>query len=77
MTEPTELPGDDFRAGDQVAHRESGKLGVILAVLDAGVYWMANLETAARSTAWVVVQWQGEQRPAVESVTDLIKRTQE
>jgi hypothetical protein len=67
---------DDIRKGDKVAHRENGKLGAVLEVLSEGHYWQADLKTATGFTAWAVVQWQREEKPAVESIADLIMQTQ-
>jgi hypothetical protein len=75
MTEPSQQPGDEIRAGDKVAHRHRpGRVGHVDEVLKRGAgFFPLDLDSEIDRVAGV--KWEGEDKRVAEPVADLIKRT--
>ncbi len=76
MTEPSDQPGADIRAGDKVTHRETGGTGHVEGVLPVyggfgAAPWLSEEQTVLLVVA--VVSWQGQKKLVLERATDLIK----
>jgi hypothetical protein len=73
MTEPTERPGEEIRAGDRVKLRSTGEEGEFAGMLEAGT----NMLTADSADAmpWPVarVKLAGKSKPVAVPLADLIK----
>src|SRR6185437_8999423 len=80
MTEPSDRPGADIRAGDKVTHRETGGTGHVEGVLPVyggfgGAPWLGGEHAVLFVLA--VVRWQGQKKLVLERTTDLDKLTEE
>ena len=75
MTEPTRQPGNEFRAGDKVAHRHRpGRVGRVDEVLKRGDrFFPLDVDPGIDRVAWV--KWEAEWKLVLEAVADLIKWT--
>lgn len=74
MTETTDQPGSDIRAGDRVTLRDDmQKLGYVIDVLEHRADWLpaGHPRPGDSNMAWV--SWKGETAPVVEQLADLIK----
>ena len=80
MTEPSDRPGADIRAGDKVTHRETGGTGHVEGVLPVyggfgAAPWLREEQTVLFVLA--VVRWQGQKKLVLERTADLDKLTEE
>jgi hypothetical protein len=62
------MTGNEIGEGDIVRHRVSGKRGTVKTT-DSGTYWQAPGDVTPLH--WIVVWWDGEQRPVIEDPADL------
>jgi hypothetical protein len=80
MTEPSDRPGADIRAGDKVTHRETGGTGYVEGVLPVyggfgAAPWLMEEQTVLFVLA--VVRWQGQKKLVLERAADLDKLTED
>jgi hypothetical protein len=75
MTEPSDQPATDIRAGDKVTHRETGGTGHVEGVLPVYGGFMGGEQAVLFVLA--VVLWQGQKKLVLERTADLIKLTDE
>jgi hypothetical protein len=75
MTEPSDQPGDEIRAGGTVAHRHRPvRVGHVDEVLKRGAsFFPPDVDSHIDFVAWV--KWEGENKRVAEPVADLIKWT--
>jgi hypothetical protein len=80
MTEASEEPGGDIRAGDKVTLRGSNppKVGRVLTLLNRSADWLpGDFPTGKVPDVLAVVVWKGGTSPVAEQPADLIKLTEE
>jgi hypothetical protein len=76
MTESSEQPGSDIRAGDRVTLRGSGPpmAGRVLTILYRSADWLpGDFPTGKVPDVLAVVSWEGGTAPVAEQPADLIK----
>jgi hypothetical protein len=73
MSETSKSPGDDIRAGDKVMHRESGKQGTVIEVLDRSAGWQVQHGDPQVTDRVAWMRWAGDKQRTAVPVADLIK----